>query len=245
MIDSTPFTPRILVAESPSADQRLLESTLRSMGAEPLCISNDPEGRFLIDRKKIDGAFVDWDDAHLDGREITRAIRNSKSNSRIPVAMITVSKTTGTVTEAFQLGVTFFLPKPFSTSEIVHLINAMRGSMLEERRRYLRVPVSVPVLCVWGSANRDKQTQAGAKSINISSKGLLLRLSPQPELGTMVSMDFLLPEVQEVLKVRGVVRRKSPAQDVGVEFVGISKSQRTLVENFIIASPSRSLFQAE
>lgn len=245
MIESTPFTPRILVAESHAADQRVLESALRSMGAEPLCIANDQEGRFLIERKKIDGAFVDWDDASLDGKELTRAIRNSKSNSRVPVAMITVSKSTGTVTEAFNLGVTFFLPKPFTSSKIIHLINAMRGSMLEERRRYLRVPVSIPVLCAWGPPNRDRQTQAGAESINISSTGLLLRVSPQPELGTMVSMDFLLPEVSEVLKVKGVVRRRSAVQGVGVEFVGISRSQRTLVENFVIASPPSSLFQGD
>jgi DNA-binding response OmpR family regulator len=242
MKGSTPFAPKILVAGCDLREQQVLESTMRLMGAKPQCVHNHQDAARLVERKKIDGAFVDWDDTNLNGRELTRKIRSSKSNSHVPVAMISRGKNTMTVKEAFTLGVTFFLPKPFTTSEIAHLINAMRGSMLEERRRYQRVAVSVSLLCVWGPTSRERQKQAKGQSINISSTGLLMRLHPQPEMGTVISMEFLLPDAHEILKVKGVVKRVSSGQGVGVEFVGVSQSEQRVLEAFITSQPASGLF---
>src|SRR3970282_1006607 len=53
-------------------------------------------------------------------------------------------------------------------------------------RRYARVPLSVPVHCLWA----DKKITA--KTIDVSAGGLLLALGNPPAAGTEVTVDFAL-----------------------------------------------------
>lgn len=217
--------PKILVVENDAPTLRQLETTLKTMGADPRCLGSSKKAAELISKDKFDGAFLDWDTPDLNGEQLTKLIRNSKSNARMPIAMLTERSDTHSIAQGFKVGVTFFLSKPVGAKELTRLLNASRGAMLEERRRYGRIPLQVPVICVWEEKRITGQTQ------DVSTTGMLVALAPAPPLKTDVSLDFTLPHTRAPISLKGVVVRAGP--QVGVKFTKISAEQRDLLKTFV------------
>jgi DNA-binding response OmpR family regulator len=231
-----PFKPKILLVESDAATLQLLESSLKTMPVDLRCVGSGAEASSLIEREKFDGAFVDWDNSDLLGEELTRRIRRSKSNATIPIAMLTSRSDAGVMAEGFKAGVTLFLAKPFGVKELERLLNVTRSTMQEERRRYQRVPLTVPVICEWGQKRGHKRMTG--KTINVSRSGLLMRLFPYPDVGAAVSMVLMLPGSRESLTLKGVIPRVGSDRQVAVQFVGTSKEQYEVLESFVSRDPN-------
>jgi DNA-binding response OmpR family regulator len=236
------FRPKILVVEDDPHLQHLLETTMRHMGTEPRCMHADREAMSVVDTDKFDGVFVDWDNRGFNPEELTQHIRRSPSNAKIPVAMLSARTDQGDVARGFKAGATFFLAKPFGANELERLLNATRGAMLEDRRRYQRVPISIPTLCEWGRKRGVKRI--AGRSVNLSSNGLLMKLTPGPETGAAVSVELLLPGQQKSLVLKGMVTRAGPGDHVAVRFVYLAKELQERLENFVSTHPGSSLFPA-
>ncbi len=234
------FRPRILVAEGDSELRRILVTTMRHMGADPLCVENTESAQSLLSSEKLDGVFLDWDNNAFDPEALTVAVRKSKSNHSIPIAMLSAHPERNAVRRSFKAGTTFFLAKPFGTRELESLLNATRGAMLEERRRYQRINVTVPILCEWKEGRRTKHV--AGKTINISTSGVLLKLNPQPETGVAVVFEFTLPQIPGKLSLKGVVARIGPGEIVAARFLSLTKPQQDHLERFISDCPSKSMF---
>ncbi|MGE5327569.1 MAG: response regulator [Deltaproteobacteria bacterium] len=226
-----PFKPKILILESDAPTRELVVTALERMGALPHECASGLEGARLLDGQKFDGTFLDWDNLDLPGEELVRRIRRSPSNSQIPVAMFTEANDTHVIADAFKAGVTLFLSKPFGPRELEHLLNASRGTMLEERRRYQRVLLSVPVVCEWGKKRGFKRVTG--RTVNISSAGMLMRLHPQPDQGTAVLSEIILPSSKLPLKLGGTVVRTAPSRQVAVQFAHLTLTQRDQLEDYI------------
>jgi CheY-like chemotaxis protein len=235
-----PFKPRVLVIENDPSLSQLIARTLTLMETDPCCVAAGAEGASLIDTEKFDGAFLDWDNDPLNSEQLIRLIRHSKSNSRIPIAIFSSQAVIPDLAKGLGAGATFFLPKPFGANELERLLNACRGTMLQERRRYQRVPLSVPTLCQWGH-KRGHRSVTG-RSVNISSSGLLIKLSPQPERGTAVVIELRLPGRETDLRLRGIVVRSTLAEQVAVQIVQAGEAERELLETFVITHPPSALF---
>jgi DNA-binding response OmpR family regulator len=225
------FKPKILVLESEDSIRALVEATLERMGAIPLGYTSAQEGAEILEQEKFDGAFVDWDNFDLPGEDFARRVRHSASNSQIPIAMFTATTDTRVIAEAFKAGVTLFLSKPFGARELERLLNVCRGTMLEERRRYQRVVLSTPVVCEWGKKRGFKRISG--RTVNISNSGLLMRLYPQPDLGTVVVSELILPNSRRSLKLEGTVVRTGTSRQVAVQFSHLTANQRDLLEDYI------------
>ena len=225
------FNPKILVLEGDKPTLMLLESTLQRMGAEPRVFSSGREGILLAEREKFDGAFVDWDNLDIRGEEMVRRIRRSPANSQIPIAMFTASTDSGIVAKAFKSGVTLSLSKPFGPKELERLLNTSRGSMLAERRRHKRVLLSVPTVCEWGKKRGHKKISG--RSVNVSSSGILMRLHPQPEAGTALLIELILPSAKKSLKLSGVVARTGAGHQVAVQFSKLTPALRDSLEDYV------------
>jgi CheY-like chemotaxis protein len=234
------FRPKILVVEDNPALKQILASSLQHMGADTHCVDAFSEAKSLVEVEKFDGAFVDWDMDQFEPEDLTHRIRRSKFNSKIPVAMLSAGTHENDVTRGFKAGATFFLAKPFGPNEVELLLNASRGAMLEDRRRYQRVPLNVPTMCEWGQMKGLKRVTG--RSLNVSSSGLLLKISPQPERGTAVSVELLLPGQRNSLILKGVVARTGPGDQVAVRFVYIGKELQERLEIFVSGHTSSSLF---
>ena len=218
--------PKILVVDNDATFLRQMKTILREMGTAPRCLSSSPDAVEAINREKFDGVFLTWSLRELDGRRLTQRIRKSRSNARVPIALLSERGSVRTLSEAFESGVTFAFGKPVGPIELRRLVSASRGAMLEERRRYQRAPLGVPVSCAW-----EKKLSTG-EAVNISSSGLLLRLGECPEPGSAVRLDFNLPAPRKRLEVEALVARATPTSQIGVMFMGLSQNQQMLIKDY-------------
>ncbi|MGH9776908.1 MAG: response regulator, partial [Candidatus Acidiferrales bacterium] len=234
------FKPKILVVEDDNATLILIGTVLGKMGAEPTLVANPVQASELVEREKFDGVFLDLLMPEMDGLELAQRIRKSKSNQRVPIVMLTGADRSA-VKGSFDAGVNFFLHKPVTIERLRHLLNATRGSMLEERRRYQRAPVKVWVRLEWEGG------QSTGRSVNLSSEGMLLSLSKPPGEGAEVRVEFELEErggagaPSFLIRAPAVVARvlESPApgetegQGVAVQFRHVDRKQREKLAEFV------------
>ncbi len=234
------FKPRILVVEDDSAVLNLIGTVLGKMGAEPTLVANPVQAAELVEREKFDGVFLDLLMPEMDGLELAQRIRKSKSNQRVPIVMLTGADRS-VIKDSFSVGVNFFLQKPVTIERIRHLLNATRGSMLDERRRYQRAPVKTSVRLQW------ERGQATGRSVNLSSEGMLLSLSKPPAEGAAVRVEFELEEAGGAgtpsfrVTIPAVVARvlASPApgetegQGVAVQFRHVDRKLREKLTEFV------------
>jgi DNA-binding response OmpR family regulator len=231
-----PFRPKILVVEEDPEIQQLLVATMRHMGAEACCFEAPETVKSLVETEKFDGAFVDWDCRNINPEELTVQIRKSKSNAGIPVAMLSTRPDQMDAVRGFKVGATFFLAKPFGSKELECLLNATRGAMLEERRRYQRVALNITILCEWKEGRISKHV--AGRSVDISSTGVLMKMTPRPEAGAAVAVEFGLPKPQTNLALRAMVVRTGPGENVAMRFLQLTHDQQEQLESFITASPA-------
>ncbi len=120
--------------------------------------------------------------------------------------------------------------------ELGRLLNASRGAMLEERRRYQRAPIALPVACAWD------QRKLSGESVNLSASGILVALPHLPDPGTTVTVKFRLPRLDATLSLEAVAVRTAPGSQAGLKFVGLSREQRDTLKFFVdrqLSAPRR------
>lgn len=236
------FKPRILVIISEPSLSQLVTSTLQLMGADVCLVSSNNEASIQFENRKFDGVFIDWDSPELDPVETTRRIRGSKSNGKVPIAVLGGGLKSTQLGQGFRSGAVFFLAKPFGVPELTTLLNATRGMMVEERRRYQRVHLSVPALIQWGLERRP--TSVTGRTVNISTSGMLLKVSPRPEQGIAAWTELRLPGEGAVLHLKGLVVRSGPADQVGMKLIQVGESERRRIESYVTTHAASSLFPA-
>ena len=224
--------PKILVVDDDPQVLCLLGEVLTQLHAEPRCVESSPQAAELIKREKFDGIILDWLMPGMSGSELAQRIRWSKSNSQCPIVMITGTADSSTIKKCFGLGVNFFLHKPISVRQLEALLNVTRGVMLQERRRYQRAPVQIPVSCQWWIQSLEQIVKG--QSINLGATGILLKLAVIPPSNGIVSLKFSLPGDPRAFELVGRVVRVTPSQEeVGFRFCDLTKGQRRRLMEFV------------
>jgi DNA-binding response OmpR family regulator len=221
------YKPKILVVETDAATLRLFDATLKAIGAAPRCVASGRQASEVINREKFDGVFLDWDTPEVSGEELTKRVRLSKSNSRVPIAMLTGRRDTRAIAQGFEAGGTFFLQQPAGAKELTRLLNASRGAMLEERRRYQRVAVEMSIICDW------EKKQLKGQGVNLSSMGVLATMSPRPGVGAAVEVEFTLPNSRQTVMLKGTVVRHGPGGQLGIKFQRPSAAESETLKAFV------------
>jgi len=217
------FRPKLLVVDDELPFLELLGEVLKGRGATPRCVPSSRQAAELADREKFDGVFSDWKMPEMDGLELARHIRWSKSNSRCPIAMLTGAAETEALRQCFRAGVTFFLQKPATVAQIERLFNAARDAMFQEHLRYWRLPLQMRVSAAW--AIQDYQQSSKGQSINLSTTGMLAKLETSPTPGTSVDLRFNLPQDPVPLELQSYAVRATPDQMTGLRFVNLDREQ--------------------
>lgn len=217
------FRPKLLVVDDEIALLQFLGEVLKGRGANALCVQSSRQAAELVEREKFDGVFLDWKMPEMDGLELARHIRWSKSNSRCPIAMLTGAAETEGLRQCFRAGVTFFLQKPVTVAQLERLFNAARDAMFQEHLRYWRIPLQVPISAAW--AIQDHQQSSKGQSVNLSTTGMLAKLDTIPTPGTSVDLRFKLPQDAAPLELQSYVVRTTPDQMIGLRFVNLDRDQ--------------------
>jgi len=217
----------VLIVHKELGDRKLIEGVLRSFGLRVQAIADSTQAASLVKKKKFDGIFLDAELPKLDGLELARRIRSSPSNRRAPIVLISDAQSSIGLSEAFAAGVTFFLTRPIDQKKLIHLLNATRGTMLAERRRYHRVPLKVLVsFVVVGRAGQGLST-------NISCSGILFQGDGSLQPGNTLVTEFVFPGQTEPIHAQGEVARVDEQQCVGVRFTRLAAVDLERLQNFV------------
>jgi len=221
---------KILVVDDETDVLKLIRSLVEPLDCEILPFLDSREAAEQAEDEKFDGIFLDVEMPHLDGFGLARRIRGSSLNRTTPIIMMGEHDDAETMRQGFKAGVTCFLGKPINRERLYAVVKAMRGPMLAERRRYVRLPYRTMVKCRHGS-NFDRQF--AATTVTISEGGLSLEPAGGLENEQELEMEFQMIGVPNPLKVRGLVVRKQSTDCIGIEFTGLSQGGREAIRRYV------------
>jgi len=219
---------KLLVVEDHVPSLELMSEVFTSLEAEVWPLSDSREAASLIGKEKFDGIFLDLEMPGMSGFELARQIRKSSWNKTTPIVIVTGRDEKETMREAFALGATFFLQKPVDRQRLSVLFRTVRGGMLDNRRRSVRVPIQTEVICEVGS-----RTVRGV-TWNLSQGGIQVEASGlQP--GDAIRLSFRLPVSGTPINAAGqVVWSKDTRQ--GIQFTQMTTQNEQSIRNFIVAA---------
>jgi CheY-like chemotaxis protein len=203
---------KILLVEDDAASLELMCEVLASVEAAVRPVADSEEAAALVRKERFDGIFLDLQMPKMHGFELAARIRQSPWNKSTPIIVVTGREDRQTMQEAFKVGATFFLQKPIDRQKLLRLFKTARGTMLQNRRRFLRVPLKTEV-----AYEIRGQTAKGA-SWNISQGGILVE-ADHVRQGDQVRLSFRLPGENITVNAVGVVVRVDERQRAGVQFV--------------------------
>lgn len=224
-----PVAMRILVVDDEPQVLEVFRRLVEQLDCEVVALTDSREAARRINVEKFDGIALDAVMPHLDGLELTRRIRASRSNCEVPIILFTGQDTVEMMRRGFQAGITFFLAKPLSSEKLRGLIGAAQGAMLQERRRYVRLPFRTVVDCRCAGKN------CKARSVDVAKGGIMLESDGGMEAGQIVGLEFVLPGTREPLNLLGKVTREEGPNRVAIEFIDPEPKDRKALERFITA----------
>ncbi|MGA8620563.1 MAG: response regulator [Candidatus Sulfotelmatobacter sp.] len=215
----------LLVVEDNLANLELMTEVFTSLKAEVRAISDSEKAVGVVNREKFDGIFLDLEMPNLNGFDLARLIRKSSWNKSTPIIIVTGRDERQTMQDAFAIGATFFLQKPVDRHKLSVLFRTVSGGMLENRRKYVRVPIQADVTCTVGSRTLRGLTW------NLSQGGM------QVEVGGLkpkdaVRLSFQLPSPIVVIDVAGIVVWGNE-QRQGIQFTNVSERSQQSIRQFI------------
>ena len=123
----------MLVVEDTVPMRKLMVSVLESLGIKHVSVADNGQKAFdMFQRDNHDIVLTDWQMEPVNGIDLTKMIRGSvlSPNRMVPIILITGYSAWPRVSEARDAGVTEFLVKPFTASDIAkrvaHVINKPR-----------------------------------------------------------------------------------------------------------------------
>ena len=173
-------------------------------------VESEPDrARTKLAKSKIDALIIDCDlcgaSSFLQGLQ-DGTIRNA-------VPLIIVSGSAGRK-QLESKGASFVFEKPISVEQAVHTLSAARNMILDERLRYHRATLDVPVSLIGASKIRQR-----AHLQNLSQGGIGVRLQKPQQAAGRVKVNFTLPGTRLAMKFQGEVAWKDRQGNAGIRFV--------------------------
>jgi CheY-like chemotaxis protein len=218
---------KLLVVEDDAASLELMTEVFTSLKAEVRPVNDSEKAAGIVNQEKFDGIFLDLEMPKLNGFDLARMIRKSSWNKSTPIIIVTGRDERQAMQEAFALGATFFLQKPVDRQKLTILFRTVSGGMLENRRKYIRVPLQTEVICTVRS-----RTIRGI-SWNLSQGGMQVEASDLHVKDT-VRLSFRLPVSGASIDVIGTVAWAGENRQ-GVQFTTLSPSAQQSIRKYIVA----------
>jgi CheY-like chemotaxis protein len=222
------MTPlKLLVVEDDAASLELMTEVFTSLKAEVRPVNDSEKAAGIVNQEKFDGIFLDLEMPKLNGFDLARVIRKSSWNKSTPIIIVTGRDERQAMQEAFALGATFFLQKPVDRQKLTILFRTVTGGMLENRRKYIRVPLQTEVICTVGS-----RIVRGI-SWNLSHGGMQIEASDLHVKDT-VRLSFRLPVSGASIDVVGTVAWAGENRQ-GIQFTTLSPPTQQSIRKYIVA----------
>lgn len=190
--------------------------------------ANGLEALRIAKSERPDIVFLDLEMPVMNGLECCRFIKSDVDLKDVPVVIVTASSKEE---ECFRAGCNAYLRKP--VDEDIFLTEIKKFVQIKERSDP-RVDTDIPV----NVSFKGTKTQGAAR--NISRSGLMLETNEPFGVGSVITIDFVLPDSKDKVKTKAIIVRHAKIMSTGsdgfgIRFFEISEKQQMLVNSFIDA----------
>jgi len=172
------------------------------------------EAMSLVEKRKFEAVVVDLVLGYQ-AMTLLQMVHDSPSNRTAVTFAITTSREEATL--ALKRGAHFLLERPLSADSLSHTVRAAYGSILRERRRYFRYPITVPVLL-----RRSGNPQLPGQMMNISERGMALKAPVSVAPGSEGTVQFVLPDLAVPITAEAKVCWSNEQGHAGLQFLSLS-----------------------
>jgi len=201
-----------------------VSKAVKKMGAKFMLVPTAHDARECLNRKKIDGVFVDMDVPGALG--LIESTRKGSSNNKAVIFACG-----GRARESAQIlavGANFLLRKPVTEENVEMHITISKDLLERERRRYFRHAVNLTVTL------RDGTTEQQARMTNLSGGGMAVRMAKPLKLGTALDLAFELSLGVRVTG-RGQVTWVNADGQAGIVLQTLRGKGKDLLESWLAA----------
>ena len=179
------FKPKVALALLDAATEATLREAFVTCNVQPVVVKDDPCKRLA--KEKFEGCAVPLTQA---AAAVVETIRASPSNQRIVIYGVLDEERP--YPSLFKLGINVVLNYPLSKRDALTRIRSTNALLIHELRRYVRVPIAVPVKL------QDRHETLTLMSREISGGGISIDLKGRPLPEDTVRLSFALPNAAEV-----------------------------------------------
>jgi len=218
-------TLKLLIVDDDLTNLELMAEVFTSLKAEVRPVSDSADAVGMVNQERFDGIVLDLEMPNLNGFDLARLVRKSSRNKSTPIIIVTGRDERQTMQEAFAIGATFFLQKPVDRQKLSILFRTVSGGMLENRRKYTRVPLQTEVICIVGSRTVRGMTW------NLSQGGMQLEANDL-QSGDRVRLSLRLPVSGVSIDATGTVAWAKEKRQ-GIQFATLSTSAQQSIRDYI------------
>lgn len=218
----------MLVAEDEALTLRLIMEVLFAFDIEPHATYDSRIASDWMDRTRFDAILVDAGFPVLDDIHLVRKVKSSALNSKTPIIFLAGGPDQHHVDKAQSEGNELIVVrKPVEKSLLVAAIRATPGLLVDERRRFRRVPVSVEVFC------REGPRKFVGRTVDLSEYGVQVESDKALEERHSVNLMFTLPGQIKPIEAMGVVVRQVDEQRAGILFTQLDNDASLSIRQFL------------
>lgn len=178
----------------------------------------------FIEKEKLEIVIIDVNHNTIDACRVIKAVRSSRSNSKVPIVVLVPNGNATLLEPVCRVGATNFVPKPIVWYQFHQIMQSIHWSMIDQRRKYRRVAVSIRVLCTFDDKKIITHT------VDISAGGMLLKLEEDIPISKELTVTF--PYVEELAapflfpyRVARIINVSGGGKLAAIEFMDMSASQ--------------------
>ena len=177
-------------------------------------------------RSKFEGVAIDF-------RQKTQAIDlitklHNMTSHRGAVVLAIVDRNAD-MQSTFRSGANFVLERPFAPRLLSATLKASYSLMLQERRRYFRFPLQIPVHI----SPSGSRTELTANSVNLSEGGMALATSAPLHVGENLRIRINLPGTHCEARMNGEVCWSDTTGRIGIQFVQVPQAVGELLRSWL------------
>jgi DNA-binding response OmpR family regulator len=171
-----------VLVSSDYATMNAVSGGVKKYGGKFILVPTAEAGRDCLNRRRIDGVFVDLEVSGALG--LIETIRKGTSNNKAVIfACVTDARE---YTMALSAGANFLLRKPLQEDSVELHIRIAKELLERERRRYFRHPVNLPVIL------KDGEAEQRARMTNLSEAGMAVRTAKTIKHLAVIEFEFEL-----------------------------------------------------